>query len=143
MSRPLLVAVVCIALPLAALAQEQTPNLEPGQWKFTSVSSVEGNLPIPEQTEQYQECLTQQKIDEGTVGALDDDENCSVIEKNATQDGLQFRLSCQQGDASATIEGDMRYAGDRLDGDMRVESSTAAGNIVMNTTIEGQRLGDC
>ncbi len=52
--RPLLASALLV-LPLAAVAE--SPNIEPGQWDFTSTTTVEADMPIPDQTETYDECI--------------------------------------------------------------------------------------
>lgn len=138
-----LIAAALLALPLSAAAEEEAPNLKPGQWEFTSVTSVEGDLPIPEQTDTHQECLTQEDIDEANIGMLEEEESCDLLEKNGRSDGMSFRMACSGQGGEATIVGDMRYFGDRIEGDMTVETAMPMGKMTMNTTIEGKRLGDC
>ena len=51
-----------VALPVAAWAE--TPNITPGSWEFVSTTTVTGDMPIPDQTDTEQQCITQEDLDE-------------------------------------------------------------------------------
>ncbi|HAV45693.1 MAG TPA: DUF3617 domain-containing protein, partial [Halomonas sp.] len=38
------------------VAQAETPNVTPGEWEFVSVTSVSGDMQIPDQTETERQC---------------------------------------------------------------------------------------
>ncbi len=39
------------------VAQAETPNVTPGEWEFVSVTSVSGDMQIPDQTETERQCI--------------------------------------------------------------------------------------
>lgn len=136
-----LVSAAMLSLPLAALAE--APNLEPGEWEFTSTTKVEGDFPIPDETDTHRECLTQEAIEEANSAFVQEAEGCEFLEHDGNSERMIYRMACQGEGGEATVEGEMRYFTDRLEGDMRVETTTPMGDMVMQTTMQGERLGDC
>ncbi|WP_355661579.1 DUF3617 domain-containing protein [Halomonas salifodinae] len=138
--RVLLVS-AALALPLAA--QAEAPDLLPGQWEFTSTTTVEGDMPIPDQHETHQECLTQAELDEAPMTMIEEEEGCELLEQNISASGMDYRMRCAGEGGEASIVGSMSYLQDRAEGSMRVEMTTPMGEMVMNTEIQAERLGDC
>ncbi|MFC3283383.1 DUF3617 domain-containing protein [Litchfieldella rifensis] len=136
-----LISAAVLALPLSVLAE--APNLSPGEWEFTSSTSVEGDFPIPDETTTNRECLTQEAIDEANTAFIQEEEGCEILEQDASSDAMSYRMTCVGEGGEATIVGDMQYMHDRAEGTMRVETTTPMGAMTMNTAIEGHRLGDC
>nr|WP_163502474.1 DUF3617 family protein [Halomonas socia] len=136
-----LASAALLALPLAALAE--SPNLEPGEWEFTSTTTVEGDFPIPDETDTHRECLTQDAIDEANSAFIQEEEGCEFLEQEASSERMSYRMSCQGEGGEAMVVGEMRYFSDRMEGDMQVDTTTPMGDMVMNTSMEGERLGDC
>ncbi|GAA0567865.1 DUF3617 domain-containing protein [Halomonas salifodinae] len=130
-----------LALPLAA--QAEAPDLLPGQWEFTSTTTVEGDMPIPDQNETHQECLTQDEIDEAPMTLIEEEEGCELLEQDVSAAGMDYRMRCTGEGGEADIVGSMSYLQDRAEGTMRVEMTTPMGEMVMNTEIQAERLGDC
>ncbi|MEQ6916602.1 DUF3617 domain-containing protein [Halomonas aquatica] len=138
--RPLLASLL-LALPLAALAE--SPNIVPGQWEFTSTTSVVGDLPIPDQTESQQECIAQGDIDDEEFSFIEQEEGCELLDHEVTVDGMDYRMVCRAEGGEASIIGRMDFLGQRLEGTVDILVDSAAGELRMTTAIEGQRIGDC
>ncbi|TDR55042.1 uncharacterized protein DUF3617 [Halomonas ventosae] len=138
--RPLLVGLL-LALPLAAVAE--SPNIEPGQWEFTSTTSVQGDLPIPDQTETHQECIAQGDIDDEEFSFIEEEEGCELLEHEVTVDGLDYRMVCRAEGGEADIVGRMDFLGERVEGNVDILVDSPAGEMNMTTTMEGRRIGDC
>lgn len=136
-----LITTAAMMLPLAAWAE--SPNLLPGEWEFTSKTTVEGDLPIPDDSETNRECLTQETIDEANADFIQEEEGCELLEHSADRDSMSYTMSCTGEGGEATVTGNMRYMEDRAEGSMRMETATPVGDLVMDTEIEGQRIGDC
>ncbi|MDW7748502.1 DUF3617 domain-containing protein [Halomonas sp.] len=138
--RPLLAGLL-LALPLAAVAE--SPNIEPGQWEFTSTTSVQGDLPIPDQTETYQECIAQGDIDDEEFSFIEEEEGCELLEHEVTVDGLDYRMVCRAEGGEADIVGRMDFLGERVEGNVDILVDSPVGEMNMTTTMEGRRIGDC
>ncbi|MDI5921140.1 DUF3617 domain-containing protein [Halomonas sp. LR5S13] len=138
--RPLLAGLL-FALPLAAIAE--SPNIEPGQWEFTSNTSVQGDLPIPDQTETHQECIAQGDIDDEEFSFIQEEEGCELLEHEVTVDGLDYRMVCRAEDGEADIIGRMDFLGERVEGNVDILVDSPVGEMKMTTTMEGRRIGDC
>ncbi|EPC02467.1 hypothetical protein L861_08825 [Litchfieldella anticariensis FP35 = DSM 16096] len=130
-----------VALPLSVWAQ--APNLTPGEWEFVTKTTVEGDVPIPEETQTNRECLTQEVLNEANEGLIQEEEGCKVLEQNASSDAMNYRMVCMGEGGEAIIVGDMQYMVDRAKGTMQVETTTPMGDMTMNTMIDGRRMGDC
>ncbi|WP_280547630.1 MULTISPECIES: DUF3617 family protein [unclassified Halomonas] len=138
--RPLLAGLL-LALPLAAVAE--SPNIEPGQWEFTSTTSVRGDLPIPDQTETHQECIAQGDIDDEEFSFIEEEEGCELLAHQVTVDGLDYRMVCRAEGGEANIVGRMDFLGERVEGNVDILVDSPAGEINMTTSMEGRRIGDC
>lgn len=138
--RPLLAGLL-LTLPLAAVAE--SPNITPGQWEFTSTTSVQGDMPIPDQTETHQECIAQGDIDDEEFSFIEEEEGCELLEHEVTVDGLDYRMVCRAEGGEANIVGRMDFLGERAEGNVDILVDSPAGEMNMTTTMEGRRIGDC
>lgn len=138
--RPWIVVAV-LAAPLSAMAE--SPNIEPGQWQFDSVTTVKGDLPIPDQSDSHQECIAQGDLDDADFQFLGVEEGCELLEHNVSVDGIEYRMVCHAEGGVANIDGYMNFLGERLEGNVNIETESPIGQMVMETTIEGERIGDC
>ncbi|WP_168014795.1 DUF3617 domain-containing protein [Halomonas salinarum] len=143
MSPVLPLALVLLMSPAMLLAQESTPDLVPGMWEFNSVTKVEGDLPIPDQTESHQECLTKADIADAQRSLIQEQEGCELVESTSNQQRMDYRMICRGSGGEASIDGNLLFLGERAKGRVDVETTTQMGAIRMHSTIEAQRLGDC
>ncbi|MYL23843.1 DUF3617 family protein [Halomonas alkaliantarctica] len=138
--RPLAVAAL-FALPLAA--QAETPNLTPGNWEFVSVTQIDADMAIPEQTDTDRQCITQEELDSADFGFIEEEEGCELLNQDINADGLSYSMVCRADGGEATIDGEMRFMGERVEGDVEIFTQSPMGEMTMNTHIEGERIGDC
>ncbi|MBW6392300.1 MAG: DUF3617 domain-containing protein [Halomonas sp.] len=138
--RPLLAA-AALVLPLTAMAE--SPNIVPGQWQFTSTTSVKGDVPIPDQTDSHQECIAQGDIDDADFQFLEVEEGCELLEHNVSADGVDYKMICRAEGGEANIDGRMDFLGERVEGSVNIDTESPVGQMQLQTTIEGERLGDC
>ncbi|RCV89869.1 DUF3617 domain-containing protein [Billgrantia montanilacus] len=136
-----LLAAAVLMLPLTAVAE--SPNIVPGQWQFTSTTSVKGDMPIPDQTESHQECIVQGDLDDADFQFLEVEEGCELLEHNVSADGVDYKMVCHADGGQADINGRMDFLGERVEGNVNIQTESPMGEMVMDTTIEGERLGDC
>jgi len=136
-----LLAAAVLALPLAAVAE--TPNIVPGMWEFTSTTSVTGEVPIPDQSETHQECIAQGDLDDADFQFLEVEEGCELLEHNVSADGVDYRMVCHAEGGEANIDGRMDFLGERVEGNVDVTVQSPMGEMLMNTVVEGARIGDC
>ncbi|MEQ6887955.1 DUF3617 family protein [Halomonas sp. CS7] len=138
--RPLLASLLLVT-PLVAVAA--APNIEPGQWEFTSTTAVGGDLPIPDQTESYQECIAQGDLEDEAFSFIEEEEGCELLDHQVTVDGMDYRMVCRAEGGEASIIGRMDFLGERVEGNVDILVDSAAGELKMTTVVEGRRLGDC
>lgn len=136
-----LLAAALLALPLVAVAE--TPNIEPGMWEFTSTTSVQGEVPIPDQTDTHQECIAQGDLDDADFQFLEVEEGCELLEHNVTVDGVDYQMVCHAEGGQANIDGRMDFLGERTEGTVQVMVESPMGEMEMNTEVEGHRIGEC
>ncbi|MCE8015769.1 DUF3617 family protein [Halomonas sp. MCCC 1A17488] len=138
--RPLLAAAVLI-LPLTAMAE--SPNIVPGQWQFSSTTTVKGDVPIPDQTDSHQECIAQGDLDDADFQFLEVEEGCELLEHNVSADGVDYKMICRADGGEANIDGRMDFLGERVEGSVNIDTESPMGQMLLETSIEGERLGDC
>ncbi|HSP00620.1 MAG TPA: DUF3617 domain-containing protein [Thioalkalivibrio sp.] len=137
--RHALVALLAGLISLPALAVE--PNIEPGQWEYTNVTTFEG-VPMPDQTHSAQECVTAEDIKKGEA-FLEEAEECQVTNMDMRRDGMTYTMVCTQQGMEMHMDADMRFGGDTVNGTMRTRMDTPMGPMNMNMKIQGRRIGDC
>lgn len=136
-----LLASLLLAAPLVAVAE--APNIVPGEWEFTSTTSVDADLPIPDQTETTRECLVQGDLEDESFSFIEEEEGCELIEHEVTADGMDYRMVCRADGGEANIIGRMDFFGERVEGNVDILVDSAAGELRMTTAVQGHRLGDC
>ncbi|MGM0912843.1 MAG: DUF3617 domain-containing protein [Pseudomonadota bacterium] len=142
MSLPPLLAGLLLALPITALAE--TPNIVPGEWEFTSTTSVSGDMPIPDQTETTRECIAQGDLADPDFQMIEEEEGCELLEHNVGVDGMDYRMVCEAEGGQADIVGHMDFLGETTEGRVEVTvQSPQMGEMEMVTEVEGRRIGDC
>ena len=134
-----LVAATALGLSFAAAADQ--PNVQPGQWEFTSTTSFTG-MPMPEQTLSSSECVTAEDIAEGFAFDVDV-ENCEIQNMDKRPDGMNYTMVCRQEGMEMTMEAELKFMGDRTEGTMDAQTMTPMGPMNMRTVLEGRRVGDC
>ena len=117
-----------VAFPMVALAE--TPNVTAGEWEFVSKTSVSGEMEIPDQTETERQCISQE-------------EGCELLDQDLNADGLSYSMVCRAEGGEATIDGEMRFMGERIEGSVDILTQSPMGELSMNTVIEGEYLGEC
>lgn len=130
-----------LAVPMVALAD--TPNVTPGEWEFVSVTRISGDMDIPDQTETERQCITQEELDSDSFGLIEEEQGCELLSQDMNADGISYSMACSAEGGQATIEGEMRFMGERIDGDVSILTESPMGELTMNTSIEGERVGDC
>lgn len=132
-----------LSLPLCALAEQ--PNIEPGMWENENHITFETELPLPDQNETTQECITAEQIASGEAFMGDvDEEQCDVTNKSMSSDAMSFDMSCNDGQGmEMTMSVNMSFAGDTAEGEFVGEMQSPMGPIKMRSTTKGRRIGDC
>ena len=130
-------------LGLAASAVAETPNIEPGLWEYSNKMSFSGDIPIPDQEQTTEECLTDEDIAEGEA-FLDNVEACEITHKDLRRDGMNYVMTCNQAEGmQMTMEANMQFNGDSANGTITGNMETPMGAMAMNITMTGRRIGDC
>ncbi|WP_301585479.1 DUF3617 domain-containing protein [Halomonas alkaliantarctica] len=130
-----------LAFPM--VAQAETPNVTPGEWEFVSVTSMSGDMQIPDQTETERQCITQEELDSAEFGFIEEEEGCELLNQDMNADGLSYSMVCRADGGEATIDGEMRFMGEQIEGNVDIFTQSPMGGLSMKTVIEGERIGDC
>ncbi|MFG6668008.1 DUF3617 domain-containing protein [Halomonas sp. HNIBRBA4712] len=130
-----------LAFPMSALAE--TPNVTPGEWEFTSVTSVSGDMDIPDQTETERQCITQEELDSAEFGLIQEEQGCELLDQDMNADGITYSMACSADGGQASIDGEMRFMGEQIDGTVTILTESPMGALTMDTVIEGERVGEC
>ena len=137
-----LISLISSALLFTVPALAETPNLQPGLWAYDTVSIVEGPVNLPPQNMQNEECLTQQDLNKG-VDMLNIPEQCRLTQTDIGRDRADFAATCNMGGMNSVYKGHSTFNGDRLQGQMRSETDTPLGKMIMNMTFKAKRVGEC
>lgn len=140
MIRNMAVAAV-LAFPM--VAQAETPNVTPGEWEFVSVTSMSGDMQIPDQTDTERQCISQEDLDGADFGFIQEEEGCELLNQDMDADGLSYSMVCRAEGGEATIDGEMRFMGEQIDGTVDIFTQSPMGELTMNTVIDGERIGEC
>lgn len=134
---------VGLILGLAAPAVAETPNIEPGLWEYRNKMTFSGDVPIPEQEQTTEECVTLEDIEQGDA-FLDDVEECEITRKDVRSDGMDYAMVCEQPDGSQmTMEAVMQFNGTSVSGTITGAMEMPMGKMNMNIDMTGERIGDC
>jgi len=132
-----------LALGLATIAVAETPNIEPGLWKYENSMSFSGDVPIPDQNQTSEECVTAEDIAEGDA-FLDDVDECEITHKDLRRDGMSYSMLCTQPDGTEmTMDAEMAFAGTTANGTIEGTMETPMGAMQMTINVSGERIGDC
>ncbi|WP_376695605.1 DUF3617 domain-containing protein [Wenzhouxiangella sp. EGI_FJ10305] len=132
-----------LALGLATVAMAETPNIEPGLWKYENNMTFSGDVPIPDQNQTSEECVTAEDIAEGDA-FLDDVDECEITHKDLRRDGMDYSMDCTQPDGTQmTMDAEMQFNGDSASGTIDGKMETPMGAMQMTINVSGQRIGDC
>ncbi len=136
-----MVVAAALAVPMVALAD--TPNVTPGEWEFVSVTRISGEMDIPDQTETERQCITQQELESAEFGLIEEEQGCELLSQDMNADGISYSMACSAEGGQATIDGEMSFMGEQIDGTVTILTQSPMGELTMDTTIEGQRVGEC
>lgn len=136
------IPVLTATLLLATHAQAETPNLQPGLWAYTNVTTIEGAVSLPPQTTNNRECLKQEDLDKG-VDMLNIPEQCTLTRVDISRDKADFAATCNIGGMTSAYNGHTDFLGDKLQGKMDSETDTPLGKMLMNMAFTAKRVGDC
>lgn len=132
-----------LALGLAATTFAQSPNIEPGLWKYDNTMTFSGDVPIPDQNQTSEECVTAEDIADGDA-FLDDVDECEITHKDLREDGMDYSMVCTQPDGSQmTMDAEMAFAGTTATGTINGNMETPMGAMQMTISVSGERIGDC
>lgn len=129
-------------LLLSTTAVAETPDLQPGLWAYHSTATIEGPMNLPPQTSRNQECLTQQKLDNG-IDALNIPESCTVSRADIKRSRVDYAASCTIQGVTTLFEGYATFHGTHLEGKMSSSMETPLGKMLMKTEYTAKRIGEC
>jgi len=136
-----LAAALAFGLITTAVAQE--PNIEPGLWKYENSMSFSGDVPIPDQNQTSEECITAEDIAEGDA-FLEDVDECEITHKDLRRDGMDYSMVCRQPDGTQmTMDAEMAFAGNTASGTIDGNMETPMGAMQMTISVSGTRIGEC
>lgn len=129
-------------LTVAGVAYAESPNLEPGEWQFEHVTSVEGQEMIPPQTDNVRQCVTREDV-ASAENFLESGENCEVQRLSVTRDQLSYDMVCIEAGMRVEMQAELNFAGTRMHGEMRANLDSPMGEMLLLTRLSGERIGDC
>ena len=131
-----LLAVALLASPVAVLAQ----GLEPGEWQFTTTTSVPG-MPKPQSFSNTQ-CI--RKEDASTMPwerKKPGETDCKTTTTKKSGDTVSWEVSCPK--TKMQGHGSARIRGSSLDSEMTMVMEQEGRKMEMHSKTTGKRLGPC
>jgi hypothetical protein len=112
-------------------------DFQEGRYEITSTIKMPGMSPPPTTITR---CLTKQAPlpDQSTAGP-----NCKVIDMNTQANTVTWKMECDESGQKMRGSGKMVYHGDRFEGTVDNVIMAPEGNMTVNTTIKGKRVGPC
>ena len=140
--RAALLAPVLLALSTASAAE--TPNVQPGEWEYSNSTRIStGGQTMPMQQDSHRECVTQEDISNPELFS-EDMGDCEITDQTISRSGMRYSMRCtSEENLHSTMTSTMKFMGDRVEGTMDGQMETPMGEMTMQITIEGKRLGDC
>lgn len=139
-----LILTTTLALGLSALAQAETPNVQPGLWEYNTRMTVEAAFPFPEQTDTTTDCVTEEDIAKADSFMNDlDMEDCTVTREELRRDGANWEMTCTEDDVTMDMTVVMNFHGDRSDGVITSAVETPMGPMKSTIHMDGRRIGEC
>lgn len=130
-----------LAFPM--VAQADTPHITPGEWEFVSVTTVSGEIQIPDQTETERQCITQEELESAGFGFIEEEAGCELLDQDINAQGLSYSMMCRAEGGEAAINGEMRFMGEQIEGSVDIFTQSPMGELTMQTAIKGERIGEC
>jgi len=139
------VALLVMALVTPGTPLAQTPNIDPGQWRFETRIQLSGAVQMPERTQRNTECITRQQIERGPEALLDNLVlDCELGDQQLDAEGMTYTMTCALGAGQGMVmEGDLRFLGDRVEGTNTGTVQAGGQTLRMRLDTTGARLGDC
>jgi len=134
---------VALTASLSAAVSAETPNIEPGNWEYTSRVSFQSQFPIPEQSDTSTNCVTEEDINKGDA-FMQEMDGCTITNRDVRSDGVDYSMNCDSGDGtSMTMDASIEFNGDTMEGTISGEMQSPMGPMQMNVAMTGRRIGDC
>ena len=112
-------------------------DFQEGRYEITSTIKMPGMNPPPTTITR---CLTKQApVPDQSVA----DPKCKVIDMNTQGNTVTWKVACDEQGQKMRGNGRMVYHGDRFEGTVDNVIMDPDGNMTVNTTIEGKRVGPC
>lgn len=120
------------ALPAWAL------DLQPGLYAITTKVEMQGlGMEMPATT--MEQCITERD----PVPKAPEAQGCEIKDMNTSGNTLTYTMVCTQQGMTMESTGKTVYHGDSFEGESTMKMDGAAGGMVMNTVIQGRRIGEC
>jgi hypothetical protein len=119
--------------------------LTPGRYEVSTRTEYV-DVPIPETTITTQNCLTAEDLEAGAgniLAGLPENQNCEIGEFVMAEGALTMTMSCaaDDGDMNMVTSGTYTASDYELTSDVTV--TVGDKSVVMHSTVQGTRVGDC
>ena len=130
-----------VVLPWVLLTTSTTfagPNINPGQWEFTTKTEMQGAAAMQVPPETHTQCITKDDLVPMSQGAS---QQCKIRDVVSRGDTTSWKISCggQGGQMEGT--GKVTYNGNSMTGTMQMV--IAGSNMTVTNRITGRRIGEC
>ena len=128
---------VYFSLTIVAVVTAGGMQIEPGLWETKSI--VTSTVGVHENVSQ--ECIDESEISPETM--MDEADGCEVTDSYVDASSMQWTISCANQEVTMTGKGHAESSGNSLTGGMHVQANFNDQIMTLDTTWEGNRIGDC
>lgn len=141
-------ALMWLPLLAAGLAHAETPDLAPGNYEYTTTTTLTGMpVAVPAQVHRDTQCVTAEdlanakakfaEVEKSSEGA------CKIDNYKSDAKSASWTMTCSAQGFTSTGKGAVQFKGDAYT--MKMETDQTGSGISMHATtvLEAQRVGDC
>ena len=133
-----------LTVGVASLATAETPNVQPGQWEYQTLITIDAPFPIPEQSDTSTDCITEADLAEADTFMGDMDmEGCEMTREEMKRDSAHYEMVCETDGLTMDMTFDLKFMGDQSEGLIVSQAETPAGPMTTTIEMTGRLLGEC
>jgi len=148
LTKPSFVQFAGCATWLGLVAAQAAPTAMPGQWEFTTKSTMQApmNMAMPATTSKF--CIKPEDVKDlskqtmAGAGRGPMPENCKMLDQKVAGDTVSYKMHCD-GKAPIDVAGEINYQGSSYQGKSQMEMKGPEGLMKVSTEFSGKRIGDC
>ena len=134
------VSVIILATTPAPLLSADGMSIRPGNWHFTTTTTVTG-VGAPRESN-YDQCITESRVNPDTF--MDNvQQGCRLVQTESSASSMKWKVTCVTPNRELEGVGEVRTQGDSVSGKLGIDMSMNGQLMKMEIAWDGERIGDC